>query len=188
MKKYVSHCLQGSWQASGGISGYEIALRELAASVAERPGEDHPRILEYLATCSDLEAGEAERDSTPWCSAFVNWCLRQSGIEGTDSGWARSWADWGAPVDPPRLGAVAVWARGRTSAEAPVVTGHVAFVVEDLGDSLLVLGGNQSDSVSLKAYPKRGYLTDTVQSGAPARELYELIGYRWPASASANPA
>jgi uncharacterized protein (TIGR02594 family) len=159
---------------------YEIALEELAASVAEQGSAAHPRILEYLATCTDLEEGEAERDSTPWCSAFVNWCLAQSGIEGTDSGWARSWAEWGVPIDPPRLGAVAVWARGRRSAEEPVVTGHVSFFVEDLGDSLLVLGGNQSDSVSLKAYPKRGYLTDTVRAGAPVRELYELLGYRWP--------
>ena len=159
---------------------YEIALRELAASVAEQGRGENPRILEYLATCTDLEEGEAERDSTPWCSAFVNWCLGQAGIEGTDSGWARSWAEWGAPVDPPRLGALAVWARGRTSPEAPVVTGHVSFVVEDLGDSLLVLGGNQDDSVSLKAYPKLGYLTDTVSPGGPVRELYELLGCRWP--------
>jgi uncharacterized protein (TIGR02594 family) len=159
---------------------YEIALQELAASVAERGSGDHPRILEYLATCADLEEGEWERDSTPWCSAFVNWCLIQSGIRGTDSGWARSWAQWGEAIDAPRPGAVAVWARGRTSAEAPVVTGHVAFVVEDRGDSLLVLGGNQCDSVCIKVYPKRGYLTDTVASATPVRELYELLGYRWP--------
>ena len=159
---------------------YEIALRELDARVAERGDGEHPRILEYLATCADLEAGEWERDSTPWCSAFVNWCLARAGIAGTDSGWARSWTEWGEPVDPPRLGSVAVWARGRTSPQAPVVTGHVSFLAQDLGDALLVLGGNQNDSVSLKAYPKRGYLTDSVTSGAPERELYELLGYRWP--------
>jgi uncharacterized protein (TIGR02594 family) len=162
---------------------YEIALRELAASVAEQGSGEHPRILEYLATCNDLEEGEAERDSTPWCSAFVNWCLEQCGIEGTDSGWARSWAEWGEAIDRPRLGAVVVWARGRMAAEEPV-TGHVAFVVEDLGDSLLVLGGNQSDCVCVKAYPKHGYLTDTADSAAPVRELYELIGYRWPGAAA----
>lgn len=161
---------------------YEIALQELAASVAEQGSGEHPRILEYLATCNDLEEGEWGRDSTPWCSAFVNWCLARAGIEGTGSGWARSWAQWGEPVDPPRLGAVAVWARGRIAPDAPVVTGHVSFVVEDLGDSLLVLGGNQNDSVSLKAYPKHGTLTDTVSPGGPALELYELIGYRWPVS------
>jgi uncharacterized protein (TIGR02594 family) len=162
---------------------YEIALRELAAQIAESGSGDNPRILEYLATCSDLEEGEADRDSTPWCSAFVNWCLAQAGIEGTDSGWARSWVQWGEPVDPPPLGAIAVWARGRASRDAPLITGHVGFLVEDLGDSLLVLGGNQSDCVCLKAYPKRGYLTDTVEAGAPVRELYELLDYRWPDSA-----
>lgn len=163
---------------------YEIALRELAASVAEQGSRAHPRILEYLATCDDLEEGEWERESTPWCSAFVNWCLAQAGVAGTDSGWARSWAEWGEPVDPPRLGAIAIWARGRTSPDAPVVTGHVSFFVEDLGESVLVLGGNQSDRVCLKAYPKRGFLTDSVDSAAPpVRELYELLGYRWPGQA-----
>ncbi|MGA9581433.1 MAG: TIGR02594 family protein [Allosphingosinicella sp.] len=162
---------------------YEFALQELADRVAESGSGDHPRILEYLATCSDLEEGEWERDSTPWCSAFVNWCLARAGIAGTDSGWARSWAEWGEPIDPPRVGAIAVWVRGRASADDPVVTGHVAFFAEDFGDSLLVLGGNQSDRVCLKAYPKRGYLTDTVDSAAPVRELYELIGYRWPVAA-----
>ena len=164
-------------------SWYRIAIEEQARCVAEQAEGENPRILEYLATCSDLEEGEWERDSTPWCSAFVNWCLRRAGIEGTDSGWARSWADWGEPIDPPRPGAIAVWARGRSSPEEPVVTGHVSFFVEDRGDVLLVLGGNQSDCVCLKVYPKRGYLTDTVQAGAPVRELYELLGYRWPASA-----
>ncbi len=167
---------------------YEIALEELAACVAEQGHMAHPRILEYLATCNDLEEGEGERDSTPWCSAFVNWCLGQAGIEGTDSGWARSWAEWGEPVDPPPLGAIAVWARGRTSSDEPVVTGHVSFLVEDLGHSLVVLGGNQSDCVCLKTYPKRGYLTDTVDSGTPVRELYELLGYRWPIPAADRPA
>jgi uncharacterized protein (TIGR02594 family) len=162
---------------------YVIALRELDSCVAERKSGEHPRILEYLATCTDLEEGEWDRDSTPWCSAFVNWCLAQAGIEGSDSGWARSWAKWGEPIDPPRLGAVAVWARGRVSPDAPVVTGHVAFFLEDLGDALLVLGGNQSDRVCFKTYPKRGYLTDTVSPGGPTRELYELIGYRWPGRA-----
>jgi uncharacterized protein (TIGR02594 family) len=162
-----------------------IALEELAARVAEREGAANPRILEYLGTCTDLEDGEAERDSTPWCSAFVNWCFEQCGIAGTGSGWARNWAEWGEGIDEPRLGAVAVWARGRRSADEPVVTGHVAFVVEDLGDRLLVLGGNQSDCVCIKAYPKRGFLTDTVDSAAPVRELYELTGYRWPAATTA---
>ena len=37
-----------------------------------------------------------------------------------------------------------------------------------------MLGGNQNDRVSLKTYPKRGYLTDTVEQAEPLRELYEL--------------
>lgn len=62
-----------------------------------------------------------------------------------------------------------------------MATGHVAFVVEDRGEELLVLGGNQADSVCIRCYPKYGYLADTAGPGGPVRELYELLGYRWPA-------
>lgn len=157
---------------------YLKALQEQAESVRENGS--HPRILEYLQSCSDLSQAELGCDATPWCSAFVNWCFEQSGIAGTGSSWARSWAEWGERLDEPRPGAVAVWARGRTSEDEPIVKGHVAFVVADEGDRLVVLGGNQSDCICTKAYPKRGYLTDTVEAGGPVRELYELLGYRWP--------
>lgn len=162
---------------------YRIALEEQARCVAERAEGEHPRILEYLRTCSDLEEGEWDRDSTPWCAAFVNWCFERCGIAGTGSGWAQSFAVWGEPLEAPRPGAVAVWSRGPAEGDAPVVTGHVAFVVGDQGDDLLVLGGNQSDCVCTKTYPKHGFVTDTVASAAPARELYALIGYRWPVRA-----
>src|SRR4051794_2505748 len=100
---------------------YRIALDEQARCVAEQAEGEDPRILEYLATCSDLEEGEAERDSPPWCWAFVNWCFERGGIAGTGSGWARSWAEWGEPLAEARPGAVAVWARGRTSPDEPIV-------------------------------------------------------------------
>lgn len=159
---------------------YLVAMNESITCIREQEEGDNPRILEYLRTCSDLSTLELGSDATPWCSAFVNWCFEQCGIAGTDSAWARSWASWGDTMEQPRQGSVAVWTRGRTSSRQKIVKGHVAFVVEDQGDCLVVLGGNQSDCVCTKTYPKRGYLTDTTDSAGPARELYELIGYRWP--------
>ena len=71
----------------------EIAERE--QGVAEVPGAgDNPRVVDYLMSTT-LGSLENQNDETPWCSAFVNWCMEQAGIKGTNSAWARSWLDWG---------------------------------------------------------------------------------------------
>ena len=72
---------------------------------------NNPRILEYF-TATSLDAKD---ESTSWCSAFANWCMKQAGIEGTKSALARSWLHWKGGVslsDKPVTGAVAVFPRG----------------------------------------------------------------------------
>jgi uncharacterized protein (TIGR02594 family) len=82
---------------------------------------NNPRILEYF-TATTLHT---KTESTSWCSAFVNWCMRQSGISGSRSAAARSWLHWtnGDVLNEPRIGAVVVFPR------PPDVThGHVAMI------------------------------------------------------------
>ncbi len=67
--------------------------------------EDNPRVLQYLRSTS-LGKWAASRDETPWCSAFVNWCITQAGLEGTNSAMARSWLGWGVDLAMPRPGCV----------------------------------------------------------------------------------
>ncbi len=98
-------------------------------------------------------------DETPWCSSFVNWCVEQSGFRGTDSALARKWLDWGQPLSG-REGAVTVFSRDF----AGPTSGHVAFYWDTSGSTPLVLGGNQSDQVSINGYPKA-----------------DLLGFRWSA-------
>lgn len=31
--------------------------------------------------------------STPWCAAFVNWCLKEAGLPGTNSNLAKSFVN-----------------------------------------------------------------------------------------------
>src|SRR6266852_1684634 len=73
---------------------------------------NNPRILEYFAATAQKKRGEWT-ESNSWCSAFVNWCMRQSGIVGTHSAMARSWLHWhnGEKLDQPRIGAVVVFPR-----------------------------------------------------------------------------
>lgn len=126
--------------------------------VKETPGLGNtPRVVEYLKATSNLGSSARSRDETPWCSAFVNWCLAQVGIPGTRSALARSWLDWGQPIDTPRPGCIVVFSRAK-------VFGHVGFYMGETDTDILVLGGNQQDAltgmyqVSEKYYPKSALL------------------------------
>ena len=124
-----------------------IALAE--EGIKEFPGNgDNPRVVEYLKS-TNLDAPSAANDETPWCSAFANWCVERSGFEGTDSAWARSWANWGKKLTNPRRGCIVVFKRPPNPA-----SGHVAFYVGQTATQIKVLGGNQSDAVNISSYPK----------------------------------
>lgn len=131
---------------------YDYAQAELARGVREVPGaQDNPRIVLYHSST----IGGAAHDEVSWCSSFVNFCVSQAGMVGTRSKWARSWHDehWGQECTAaPRVGDIVVWRR-KTAAEDG---GHVAFFVEDLGEKIRVLGGNQSNCVCIQSYPKNG--------------------------------
>lgn len=135
----------------------------LAIALAEKgthefPGDaDNPRVVEYLHS-TNLGTPSWNEDETPWCSAFVNWCMEKAGYEGTDSAWAKSWLNWGKPVEKPVLGCVAVFTRGAGG-------GHVGFYMSQTKTSIRLLGGNQSDAVS-----------ESPQDKA------RLLGYRLPGS------
>lgn len=123
--------------------------------IKEAPGNsDNPRVLEYHAATS-LGAHD---DAVAWCSAFVNWCMKQNNIPRTNSASARSWLNWGVRLAEPRKGCVTILKRGNNPAQ-----GHVAFYVGDGAGSIRLLGGNQQDQVKVSVFPKS-----------------MLLGYRWP--------
>lgn len=113
----------------------EIGTKEIRGS------RDNPRVLEYHQATS-LKAGN---DETSWCSAFVNWTMKQAGVAGTNSAAARSWLNWGkaVPKDAAHVkpGDVIVFPRGNNPAQ-----GHVAIVEAVLPDGRVkVVGGNQGN-------------------------------------------
>lgn len=82
---------------------------------------------------------------TPWCAAFLNKLLEQEGIKGTNSNRAISFLKWGKRTYKPKMGDIVVMRR------------HVGIFIgySKDGQSVLVLGGNQENSVRVSAYPKR---------------------------------
>lgn len=145
-------------RATGGSgpAWYRVAKREMDDGIVEFPGQNHnPRILEYHASV----VGGFDENEIPWCSSFVNWCMEQSDIKGTDSATARSWERWESKLATPELGAVAVfWRESKSSGK-----GHVGLYVKETSTHVSVLGGNQGNQVTVEPYPKE-----------------RLLGYRWP--------
>jgi uncharacterized protein (TIGR02594 family) len=98
---------------------------------------------------------------TEWCAAFVNAILELDSIPNNNTHeyplLARSFLEWGEPVDPAEIqpGDVVVFPRGNQGWQ-----GHVGFYVETQlhngKEYWIILGGNQSKSVRYDFYsPKR---------------------------------
>ena len=130
----------------------EIGQREIPGS------GNNPRILEYFK--STQIAQSPQDDATDWSSAFVHWVLKQAGVSGTGSLVNRSWMTWGAASEL-KPGCVAVFWRDNPEG----LLGHAGFLVSVQGDGnrLAILGGNQSDQVSIVSLQRS-----------------RLLGCRWP--------
>lgn len=131
----------------------KIALAE--RGVREIPGvQAHPRILQYFKKTTY----HAASDEVSWCSAFVCWCLETGGVLSSRSAAARSYTNWGVPIEKPVVGCVAVLTRS----DDPTM-GHVGFWVGESETEVLLFGGNQGDMVGLAVFEKS-----------------RVIGYRMP--------
>ena len=129
--------------ASSEAPWLDVARGEIGQREKKGAAANNARIVEYHATTS----GKFTKDETPWCSSFVNWVMEQSGKKGTDSARATSWKDYGTASDGPAVGAIAVIDRGNGK-------GHVGFVIGRDGDNIVLLGGNQKNSVRYSVYPE----------------------------------
>jgi len=125
-----------------------IALSQIG--IKEIPGpESNSQIDEYLKT-----VGQKSDDSIPWCSAFVNWCLEQAGIEGTGNAMARSFLNWSTSLHIPKVGCIVVLKRGTQPWQ-----GHVGFYIDTAYTWVYILGGNQSNQVCIRTYPLEDVLS-----------------------------
>jgi uncharacterized protein (TIGR02594 family) len=99
------------------------------------------------------EKGEPINERTvSWCAAFVNWVMTEYGYKGIQTSYgydavrAVKWAEWseGKDIKKPVYGAIAVKTRKGG--------GHVGFVAGKKGNSIIILGGNQSDKLQCSTY------------------------------------
>jgi len=128
------------------MSHLQLALSEFG--VKEIVGKKHnPQVLKYFK-----ETGHewVTTDETAWCSAFVNWVAKHSCLEMSNKLNARSWLSVGVVPDSLVVGDLAIfWRESKSSWK-----GHVGFLIRETSNYVYVLGGNQRNSVCVKAYPK----------------------------------
>ena len=102
--------------------------------------ESNPIILEWASEVN-LTATYTG-DDIPWCGLFVATVAHRSGWDIVKNPlWARSWIDFGIAADIPSLGDILIFSRDGG--------GHVGLYVAEDDNCYHVLGGNQSDSVSI---------------------------------------
>ena len=120
--------------------------------------KDNPKIMGYY---TDAGHPGVAHDEVSWCAAFTCAMLERAGYESPRTLVAREFHFCGDALRDPVPGCIVVFWRGSPSSWQ----GHVAFYVgpgAKLG-TVRVLGGNQSDRVSIVEYP-------TAQ----------VLEYRWP--------
>lgn len=132
----------------------EIAEKEIGQK--EIKGGENPRIIEYHATTT-LKAKE---DEVPWCSSFVNWCITQAGLIGTNSAAAKSWLSWGKRIDYPVKGCVCVIQQKQKGSDPSTGSSsgfHVGFWIRENFGRVYLLGGNQGDMVKESGFNLYSY-------------------------------
>jgi uncharacterized protein (TIGR02594 family) len=82
-----------------------------------------------------------------WCARFMNMVLQRSGLHGTGSDMARSFASYGQRLSGPRIGAIAVMGR-RGGGHVGVVSGI------DASGNPIVVSGNHGHRVAESVYPR----------------------------------
>lgn len=101
-----------------------------------------------------LEMG-GKLTNTPWCAAFVNYCLKISGTlyEKSASSQFPCWSNKFKKIDKPVYGAILIMRNYVAATGKFHGSGHVTFVygLSDTG-AIAGLGGNQGDRIKISPY------------------------------------
>lgn len=135
-------------------------ITEAKSALGRHEARDHSWLMDWLKR-DGRSLGDPSKN--PWCGDFVETCIRMAlpdepllGALGTNPYWARNWLLFGREVQP-IIGAVLIFERGPG--------GHVGLAIGQDDTHFFVLGGNQSDAITIARIAKS-----------------RLLGARWPAT------
>jgi uncharacterized protein (TIGR02594 family) len=117
-------------------------------------GTSNPEVEQFIV---DVLGKRMNAITTPWCAFWVGSVLKKAGYPHTSSGMARSYLKYGTEIElnEARQGDIVVLWRGRHD---DGVTGHVGFFISQSGNKIVLLGGNQGDTVSFQTFDTRKLL------------------------------
>ena len=137
------------------MTAFDLAQR-MAGEIRELHGSQQHPFIQWAHMLCNL--GPDQPDEVPWCSSFTNaicWLLR---LPRSKSAAARSWLGIGEAIDlrDARPGFDVVILKRGSSPTA----GHVGFYAgrDDRTGSVQLLGGNQSNGVTVAAFKEADVL------------------------------
>lgn len=132
-----------------------LTLARAEIGTMEHVGKSsNPKVVAYFR---DAGFPGIKNDATAWCAALVGAMLHRAGVKPSGSLAARSYEAFGVGLKAPVLGCIATKKRGGGW------QGHCGFVVGANKTQVFLLGGNQSDAVSIASFKRS-----------------EITAYRWP--------
>jgi uncharacterized protein (TIGR02594 family) len=143
-----------SWLMSEPAPRMLVEALKLHGTV-ETPGRaDNPIILGWAAELGLERVFTA--DSIPWCGLFMALVAKRADKPLPPKPlWALNWARWGEDGGQPELGDVLVFIRTYRDRGGHLKTGgHVGLYVGEDPSCYHVLGGNQSDAVTIAPIAK----------------------------------
>jgi uncharacterized protein (TIGR02594 family) len=124
---------------AGGFAGTNASIATSSASggIATSSGFGSSNVV---AEARRYLGGNPTGRGRLWCARFMNMVLERTGLHGTGSDLARSFASYGQRVSGPQIGAIAVMGR-RGGGHVGVVSGI------DAGGNPIVVSGNNGNRV-----------------------------------------
>lgn len=129
-----------------------LTLARVQIGTREIVGPKHsPVIMGWIRELGAKVLGvQVNDDETPWCGTFMAWLMKRSGLTPPPiavraAQWGRA-GKWGRELLGPRLGCVLVFTRDGG--------GHVGLYLGEDATHFHVLGGNQSNNVSITRIAK----------------------------------
>jgi uncharacterized protein (TIGR02594 family) len=134
-------------QASRIGPGVEQARARALAEASDSPAAGFGLSSNVVSEARRYIGGNPTGRGSLWCARFMNMVLQHSGLHGTGSDMASSFAHYGQRVSGPQIGAIAVMGR-RGGGHVGVVSGI------DASGNPIVVSGNHGHRVAESVYPR----------------------------------
>ncbi len=130
------------WLLSEKAPAILVQALKLYGTMEVKGEASNPVIIKWAQEVGGWIGGWYNKDSIPWCGLFMAVVCKRAGLPYNQRALsALSWAAWGDPVGHAMLGDVMTFTRDGG--------GHVGIYVGEDDRAYHILGGNQSDAVTI---------------------------------------